>query len=194
MHLHAPYWMIGQCLTKTVSHCNLDQLVPARQRKGMWDTSVNVTTVAWPCTPERTQHHQLTTWPFWQLEASMIITCNYIFQIYNICHIYLHVHKSTVYLYSSSFTVKRKTLKKLWNDEDWRTMPNPYALVSTEPPRLQDLFYQVWDDRIVAEFQLFECWELCRSPYKPRLHRRCLTSALSWNEMRPPLQWKGFQP
>lgn len=40
----------------------------------------------------------------------------------------------------------------------------------------------------------FECWELCRSPYKPRLHRRCLTSALSWNEMRPPLQWKGFQP
>lgn len=37
--LHAPHWMIGQCLTKTVSHCNLDQLVPARQRKGMWDTS-----------------------------------------------------------------------------------------------------------------------------------------------------------
>ena len=125
-----------------------------------------------PCTPERTQHHQLTTWPFWQLEASMIITCNYIFQIYrytlhapiyiyiHIYHIYSHVHESTVYLYSSSFTVKRKTPKKLWNDEDWRTMPNPYPLVSTEPPRLQDLFYQVWDDRIVAEFQLFECWEL----------------------------------
>lgn len=59
-----------------------------------------------------------------------------------ICYIYLHVHESAVYLYSSSFTVYRKPLKKLWNDEDWRTMPNPYPLVSTEPPRLQDLFFR----------------------------------------------------
>ena len=211
--------MIGQCLTKTVSHCNLDQLVPAGQQKCMWDTSVNVTSCRLVL-QKRTQHHQLTTWPFWQLEASMIITCNYSkFQIYSsctyiyistyiyiyiyiymyvyiyiyICYIYLHVHASTVYLNSSSFTVYRKTLKKLWNDEDWRTMPNPYPLVSTEPPRLQDLSLR----SETIEFLLssfFEFWELCSSRYKPCLHRRCLTSALSWNEMRPPLQWKGFRP
>lgn len=50
------------------------------------------------------------------------------------------VHSISLQQFFYSIYIYRKTLKKkLWNDEDWRTMPNPYPLVSTEPPRLQDL-------------------------------------------------------
>lgn len=89
-----------------------------------------------PCTPERTQHHQLTTWPFWQLEASMIITCNYSkFQIYSSCtyiyppiyiyiYMYVYIYIYVIFTYMStrpqyiSTAVFLQYIEKLWKNSE----------------------------------------------------------------------------